>query len=174
MTLKRNTAGDGQQACCILWGEAQSMREQSRQHPGREHTPLEEASGDDKQHGGGWRRVQGRHMVEQTVTTTCRTNTQSITAMSSMFSTIIRRATPSLRQQARPRTAGAAHTQTAAASSSSSSSPSKLDVSEQAIYDKLSERFQTSELLVQDVSGAPPSWPYPWTTLSYIHVLFSL
>ncbi|KAI0278582.1 bola protein [Russula aff. rugulosa BPL654] len=72
--------------------------------------------------------------------------------MSALFSTIIRRATPSLRQQARPRTAAAAHTQTAAAAESSSS-PSKLDEGEQVIYDKLSERFQPSELLVQDVSG---------------------
>ncbi|KAN0124206.1 BolA protein, partial [Russula decolorans] len=70
-----------------------------------------------------------------------------------MFSTVIRRVTPSLRQQARPRTAAAAHTQTAAAASSSSSSPPKLNEGEQAIYDKLSKRFQTSELLIQDVSG---------------------
>ena len=80
--------------------------------------------------------------------------------MSSMFSTVIRRATPSLRQQARLRTAAATHMQTAAAAASSSS-PSKLDEGEQAIYDKLSERFQPSELLVQDVSGAPPSYPHP-------------
>jgi hypothetical protein len=76
--------------------------------------------------------------------------------MSAMFSTFIRRATPSLRHQVRPRNAAAAHTQTAAAAASSSS-PSKLDEGEQAIYDKLLERFQPSELLVQDVSGAPPS-----------------
>jgi len=82
--------------------------------------------------------------------------------MSAMFSTVIQRATQSLRQQARPRTAAAAHTQTAAATSSSS--PSNLDEGEQAIYDKLSERFQPSELLVQDVSGAPPSCPHPWRT----------
>jgi len=83
-----------------------------------------------------------------------------------MFSAVIRRATPSLRQQARPRTAAAAHTQTvAAAAAASSSSPSKLDEGGQAIYDKLSERFQPSELLVQDVSGAPASCPYPWRTL---------
>jgi len=69
--------------------------------------------------------------------------------MSSIFLTVFRRATPSLRQQARPRTAAAAHTQTAAASSA----PPKLDEGEQAIFDKLSERFLPSELLVQDVSG---------------------
>jgi len=72
--------------------------------------------------------------------------------MSIMFSTIIRRVTPSLYWQARTRTAAAAHTQTATAAS-----PSKLDEGEQAIYDKLSNRFQPSELLVQDVSGSPPS-----------------
>jgi hypothetical protein len=89
--------------------------------------------------------------------------TQTITAMSALFSTVVRRTTPSLRQQARPLTAAAAHTQTAAvaAAVASSSSPSKLDEGEQAIYDKLSERFQPSELLVQDVSGAPPSCPHP-------------
>jgi len=44
MTLKRNTVGDGQQARCVLWGEAQRKREQpGQQHSGREHTPLEEA-----------------------------------------------------------------------------------------------------------------------------------
>jgi len=90
-----------------------------------------------------------------------------------MFSTVIRRAMPSLRQQARPRTGAAAHTQ-AAAAAASSPSPSKLDEGEQAIYDKLSERFQTSELLVQDVSGAPPSCPHPWRTLLDIHFIFSL
>ncbi|KAH9967745.1 bola protein [Lactifluus volemus] len=62
-----------------------------------------------------------------------------------MFSAVIRRSLPSLRQT-RPYTA-AAHTQTA------ESSPPKLDDGEQAIYDKLSERFQPSQLLVQDVSG---------------------
>ncbi|KAF8495145.1 bola-like protein [Russula emetica] len=72
--------------------------------------------------------------------------------MSSIFLTVFRRATPSLRQQARPRTAAAAHTQTAAAAASSSAPP-KLDEGEQAIFDKLSERFLPSELLVQDVSG---------------------
>jgi stress-induced morphogen len=46
------------------------------------------------------------------------------------------------------------------ASSSSSPSSSKLDEGEQVIYDKLAERFQPSELLVQDVSGAPPSHAY--------------
>ena len=68
-----------------------------------------------------------------------------------MFSTIIRRATPSLRQ-ARSYTA-AANTQAAASSSS------ERDKGEQAIYDKLSEHFQTSELLVQDVSGTHHSHP---------------
>lgn len=53
MTLKRNTAGEGQQACCVLWGESQSMREQSRQHPGCEHAPL--LRGQQRQ--GGWLRV---------------------------------------------------------------------------------------------------------------------
>jgi len=63
-----------------------------------------------------------------------------------MFTAVVRRAVqPSLRQ-ARPYT----HTQSVASLSSSSS---KLDKGEQAIYDKLSERFQPSELLVQDVSG---------------------
>jgi hypothetical protein len=68
-----------------------------------------------------------------------------------MFTAIIRRAVqPSLRQ-ARP------YTQSVASSSSSS----KLDEGEQAIYDKLSERFQPSELLVQDVSGmSRSSHPY--------------
>jgi BolA-like protein 3 len=70
-----------------------------------------------------------------------------------MFSTIIRRVTPSLYPQARTRTAAAAHTQTATATAAS---PSKLDEGEQVIYDKLSTRFQPSELLVQDVSGSPP------------------
>ncbi|KAF8485347.1 bola-like protein [Russula ochroleuca] len=75
-----------------------------------------------------------------------------------MFSTAIRRVTPSLRQQLRPRiaTAAAAHTQAAASAAGAAtvaSAPSKLDEGEQAIYDKLSERFQPSELLVQDVSG---------------------
>lgn len=72
-----------------------------------------------------------------------------------MFSAVIRRATSSLRQQAPP-TAAAFHTQTAAAavaSVSPSPSPSKLNEGEQVIYDKLSEHFQTSELLVQDISG---------------------
>jgi BolA-like protein 3 len=69
-----------------------------------------------------------------------------------MFSTVIQRVTPSLRQQLRPRTAAATHTQAASAAAA----PSKLDEGEQAIYDKLSERFQPSELLVQDVSGASP------------------
>ncbi|KAH9169272.1 bola-like protein [Lactarius sanguifluus] len=64
-----------------------------------------------------------------------------------MFSGVIRRVVqPSLRQ-ARPYT----HTQSVASSSSSVSS--KLEKGEQEIYDKLSERFQPSELLVQDVSG---------------------
>jgi hypothetical protein len=76
-----------------------------------------------------------------------------------MFSTVIQRVTPSFRQQLRPRTAAAAHTQTASAASAAgtaaaASAPSKLDEGEQAIYDKLSESFQPSELLVQDVSGA--------------------
>jgi hypothetical protein len=94
---------------------------------------------------------------------------------SAMFSTVIRRATPSLRQQARPRTAAAAHTQTAAAAAAPSSSPPpKLDEGEQAIYDKLLKKFHPSELLVQDISGAPPSCPHPWRTLYYIHFLFSL
>jgi stress-induced morphogen len=69
-----------------------------------------------------------------------------------MFSTVIRRAVPSLRQ-ARPYTA-AAYTQAATSSS-------KLDDGEKVIYDKLSERFQPSELLVQDVSGASPRLPHP-------------
>jgi hypothetical protein len=85
---------------------------------------------------------------------TCVTNTQRSPVASSslplpvMFSAVIRRSLPSLRQT-RPYTA-AAHTQTA------ESSPPKLDDGEQAIYDKLSERFQPSQLLVQDVSGTPP------------------
>ncbi|KAH8989336.1 bola-like protein [Lactarius hatsudake] len=63
-----------------------------------------------------------------------------------MFSAVTRRVVqPSLRQ-ARPYT----HTQSVASSSSFSS---KLEKGEQEIYDKLSERFQPSELLVQDVSG---------------------
>ncbi|KAH9051863.1 bola-like protein [Lactarius vividus] len=63
-----------------------------------------------------------------------------------MFSAVLRRAVhPSLRQ-ARPYT----RTQSVASSSPSSS---KLEKGEQEIYDKLSERFQPSELLVQDVSG---------------------
>jgi len=61
-----------------------------------------------------------------------------------MFSTIIRRAMPSLRQ---------ARSYTAAAHTQASASSSKLDEGEQAIHDKLSEHFQPSELLVQDVSG---------------------
>ena len=81
--------------------------------------------------------------------TTRRPSHQSITAM---FSTLIRGVTPLLRQQARPFPAAAAHTQAAAAAAAA---PSKLDEGEQVIYDKLSERFQPSELLVQDVSGAP-------------------
>lgn len=65
-----------------------------------------------------------------------------------MFSAIVRRVVqPSLRL-ARPYT----HTRSVASSSSSPSS-SKLDEGEQVIYDKLAERFQPSELLVQDVSG---------------------
>ena len=65
-----------------------------------------------------------------------------------MISAVIRRAVqPSLRQ-ARPYT----HSQSAASLASS-----KLEKGEQAIYDKLSERFQPSELLVQDISGAPRS-----------------
>jgi BolA-like protein 3 len=64
-----------------------------------------------------------------------------------MLSTVIRRVAPSL-LRTRPY-AAAAYTQAAA------SSASKLDEGEQAIYDKLSDRFQPSELLVQDVSGAP-------------------
>jgi hypothetical protein len=88
---------------------------------------------------------------------------QSITAM---FSAVIRGVKPSLRQQVRPCIAAAAsHTQAAAAAAttaaaeepSESSAPSKLYEGEQAIKDKLSKHFQTSELLVQDVSGAPPS-----------------
>src|SRR6266849_10840553 len=91
--------------------------------------------------------------------------------MSAMFSTVFRRATSSLHHQARPRTAAAPHTRKAAASSSSSSSspsPSPFSKGEQAIYDKLSERFQTSQLLVQDISGVPPSCPDPWKTFWYI------
>ena len=65
-----------------------------------------------------------------------------------MFSAIVRRAVqPSLRQ-ARSYT----HTRSMASESSS-----KLEKGEQILYDKLSERFQPSELLVQDVSGAPLS-----------------
>jgi hypothetical protein len=84
-----------------------------------------------------------------------------------MFSAVIRGVKPSLRQQVRPCIAAAAsHTQAAAAATtttaaaeepSESSAPSKLYEGEQAIKDKLSKHFQTSELLVQDVSGAPPS-----------------
>ena len=127
------------------------MREQSGQHPGRGV----ETRSTRRRVGAGRRAVQ--YSTDSVVT-------QSITAM---FSTVIRKATPSLRQQARLRTSAVAHTQTAAAaaaaalsssSSSSSSSlsspPSKLNEGEQVIYDKLSERFQPSELLVQDVSGA--------------------
>ena len=135
------------------------MREQSGQHPWGVET---RSTGGGGSTGGGWRKLAGRRAVQYRLTT------QSITAM---FSTVIRRATPSLRQQARLRTSAVAHTQTAAAaaalsSSSSSSSPSKLDEGEQVIYDKLSERFQPSELLVQDVSGTPPSCPHPWRTFS--------
>ena len=66
-----------------------------------------------------------------------------------MFSAIVRRVVqPSLRQ-VRP------YTHIRSVATSSTSSPSKLDKGEQAIYEKLSERFQPSELLVQDVSGAP-------------------
>jgi len=63
---------------------------------------------------------------------------------------------PSLRQT-RSYTA-ATHTQAVA------SSPSKLAEGEQAIYDKLSEHFQPSELLVQDVSGTlhPASFGRPF------------
>ncbi|KAI9430933.1 bola-like protein [Lactarius indigo] len=61
-----------------------------------------------------------------------------------MFSAVIRRAVqPSLRQVRR----------TQSAASSASSFSSKLEKGEQEIYDKLSECFQPSELLVQDVSG---------------------
>lgn len=49
MTLKRNTAGDGQQAYRVLGGEAQSMREQSRQHPGV-NTLHWRPEGDNKRH----------------------------------------------------------------------------------------------------------------------------
>jgi len=63
-----------------------------------------------------------------------------------MFSTIARRVVPSLRPTRSY--VAAAHTQAAPSSSSS-----KFDEGEQAIYDKLSDHFQTSELLVQDVSG---------------------
>ncbi|KAF8269715.1 bola protein [Lactarius quietus] len=64
-----------------------------------------------------------------------------------MYSAVLRRALlPSL-HQARP------YTHTRSVASSSSSSSSKLDKGEQTIYDKLSDRFQPSELLVQDVSG---------------------
>jgi len=101
-------------------------------------------------------------------------STHSLTAMSAMFSTAIRRVTPLVRQQARPRTASAAYTQTAAAASSSSPSPPKLTESEQAIYDKLTKRFETSELLVQDVSGAPHGCLYYWSPLYYIDFLFSV
>jgi hypothetical protein len=90
----------------------------------------------------------------------------SIHFTAAMFSTLIRRVTPSLRQQALPRTAAATYTQAAAAGGSSS--PSKLDEGEQAIYDKLSERFQPSELLVQDVSGTPPQLLASLESLVYI------
>ncbi|KAI9510988.1 bola protein, partial [Russula earlei] len=63
-----------------------------------------------------------------------------------MLSTVIRTATQSLRQ-ARTRT------YTAATRAQASAPSSKLDEGEQAIRDKLSEHFQPSELLVQDVSG---------------------
>lgn len=96
---------------------------------------------------------------------------QPINPFTAMFSTLIRRVTPSLRQQALPRTAAAAYTQAAAAAAAAaaSSSPSKLDEGEQAIYDRLSERFQPSELLVQDVSGTPPLLPASLC----IHFLYS-
>ena len=70
MALKRDTAGDGQQACCVLWEEAQTMREQSRQHHGREHTPLLRRSEGVTSSTAepGWRRVQDRRMAEQMVT----------------------------------------------------------------------------------------------------------
>jgi len=59
-----------------------------------------------------------------------------------MFTAVIRRAVqPSLRQT-RP------YVQSVASPSSA-----KLEKGEQEIYDKLSERFQPSDLLVQDVSG---------------------
>ena len=74
-----------------------------------------------------------------------------------MFSTVIRRAMPSLRQ---------ARSYTAAAHTQASASSSKLDEGEQAIHDKLSEHFQPSELLVQDVSGACHSHILP-TSVSF-------
>jgi BolA-like protein 3 len=69
-----------------------------------------------------------------------------------MLSTLVRRVAPSL-PRSRPY-AAAAYTQAAA------SSASKLNEGEQAIYDKLSKRFQPSELIVQDVSGAPFQLPH--------------
>jgi hypothetical protein len=75
-----------------------------------------------------------------------RSSPQTIT---DMFSTIARRVVPSLRPTRLY--VAAAYTQAAP-----SSSTSKFDEGEQAIYDKLSDHFQTSELLVQDVSGVPP------------------
>lgn len=77
--------------------------------------------------------------------------------INAMFSTVIRRAMPSLRQ---------ARSYTAAAHTQASASSSKLDEGERAIHDKLSEHFQPSELLVQDVSGACHSHILP-TSVSF-------
>ena len=78
-------------------------------------------------------------------TSTVRSNGQPLLVVDQtpMFSAIVRREVqPSLRLT---------HPYSVA-----SASP-KLNTGEQAIYDKLSEHFQPSELLVQDVSGAPLS-----------------
>jgi hypothetical protein len=81
-----------------------------------------------------------------------------------MFSIITRRAIPSFRLT-RSYTA-ASHTQAAAPS------PAKLTEGEQAIRDKLSEHFQTSELLVQDISGTlhPALFGHPFLrNRVYVH-----
>lgn len=144
------------QVCRAPWREAQGTRKQSRhQHSAREHgqgtcCTMDAAGVCQCQWFANALRPHSASLLgtwpECTRTTLPCSLIGYCKPVTSMFSTVIRRATPSLRQ-ARSYTA-AAHTQAAASSSS------KLDKGEQAIHDKLSEHFQTSELLVQDVSGA--------------------